>query len=66
MTDYQDKISEFLGYAHRVGAAGLTVCSSGNLSWRIDDDTVLVSGTGSWVPDLTADKVAVCLSLIHI
>lgn len=60
MTDYQDKISEFLGYAHRVGAAGLTVCSSGNLSWRIDDDTVLVSGTGSWVPDLTADKVAVC------
>ena len=23
MTDYQDKISEFLGYAHRVGAAGL-------------------------------------------
>ena len=60
MTDYQDKISEFLGYAHRVGAAGLKVCSSGNLSWRIDDDTVLVSGTGSWVPDLTADKVAVC------
>lgn len=51
MTDYQDKISEFLGYAHRVGAAGLTVCSSGNLSWRIDDDTVLVSGTHDPVPE---------------
>lgn len=45
--------------AHRVGQAGLTVCSSGNLSWRISDDEVLISGTGSWVPDLKPDNVAV-------
>lgn len=55
----EQQINEFLGYAHRVGQAGLTVCSSGNLSWRIADDEVLVSATGSWVPSLTADKVAV-------
>lgn len=49
----------FVAEAHRVGDAGLTICSSGNLSWRIGEDA-LVSGTGSWVPTLTKDRVAVC------
>lgn len=52
------QIEEFVECAHKVGAAGLTVCSSGNLSIRHGDE-VLVSGTGSWVPDLTPDKVSV-------
>lgn len=52
-------IDEFLRQAHRVGDAKLTVCSSGNLSWRIDEQA-LVSGTGSWVPNLTADKISIC------
>ena len=55
--DYQ--IQEFLRQAHRVGDAGLTLCSSGNISWRIGDEA-LVSGTGSWVPTLPKEKVAVC------
>lgn len=55
----QEQIDRFVGYAHRVGNAGLTVCSSGNLSVRVGDE-VLISGTGSWVPDLTPDKVSVC------
>lgn len=50
-------IEEFIRQAHRVGDAGLTVCSSGNLSWRIDEEA-LVSGTGSWVPSLPKEKVA--------
>ncbi len=54
-----EHINEFLAQAHRVGEAKLTVCSSGNLSWRIGDEAI-VSGTGSWVPTLTAAKVAVC------
>ncbi len=49
----------FVAEAHRVGDAGLTICSSGNLSWRIGEEA-LVSGTGSWVPTLTKDRVAVC------
>ncbi len=53
------QIQQFVEMAHRVGRAGLTICSSGNLSWRIGDE-VLISGTGSWVPDLTPDKVSVC------
>jgi ribulose-5-phosphate 4-epimerase/fuculose-1-phosphate aldolase len=50
----------FVAQARRVGAAGLTLCSSGNLSWRVADDEALVSSTGSWLPELTADKVTLC------
>ena len=52
-------IEEFLRQAHRVGDAGLTICSSGNISWRIGDE-VLISGTGSWVPNLKKEKVSIC------
>lgn len=52
-------IKEFVAQAHRVGELGLTICSSGNLSWRIGDQA-LVSGTGSWVPSLREDQVSVC------
>lgn len=52
-------IQIFVEQAHRVGDAGLTVCSSGNLSWRIGDEA-LVSGTGSWVPSIRPDQVAIC------
>lgn len=55
----KEDIERFVEMAHRVGRAGLTVCSSGNLSWRRGDE-VLISGTGSWVPELTADRVSVC------
>lgn len=52
-------IDIFVAQAHRVGQAGLTICSSGNLSWRVGDK-VLVSGTGSWVPELNSRRVSVC------
>lgn len=54
-----EHIEQFIKEAHRVGNAGLTVCSSGNISWRLGGE-VLVSGTGSWVPVLTKEKVAIC------
>lgn len=53
-----EQIEQFIAQAHRVGDAGLTICSSGNISWRIGDE-VLLSGTGSWVPSLPKEKVAV-------
>ena len=52
-------IEQFLHQAHRVGDAGLTICSSGNISWRIGEEA-LISGTGSWVPSLPKEKVAIC------
>lgn len=54
-----ETIQEFIRQAHRVGDAGLTICSSGNLSWR-QGDIALVSGTGSWVPSLREDQVSIC------
>ena len=56
----EEHIQKFLEQAHRVGAAALTICSSGNLSCRIGDEA-LVSGTGSWVPTLQTEKVSQCL-----
>jgi ribulose-5-phosphate 4-epimerase/fuculose-1-phosphate aldolase len=54
-----EQIDTFVDQAHRYGNAGLMMCSSGNLSWRIGKEALL-SGTGSWVPNLTKEKVAVC------
>lgn len=54
---YKYHYEEFVRQAHRVGDAGLTICSSGNLSWRLGEE-ILVSGTGSWIPSLTTAKVS--------
>lgn len=59
MTITEKQIHEFVQQAERVGAAGLTICSSGNLSWRVGDEA-LISGTGSWLPSMRDDQVAVC------
>lgn len=54
-----EHIEKFLAQAHRYGDAKLMLCSSGNLSWRIGEEA-LISGTGSWVPNLVREKVAIC------
>ena len=38
-----EQIEQFMAQAHRVGDANLTICSSGNISWRIGDE-VLITG----------------------
>lgn len=54
-----EQIETFVAQAHRFGNERLMLCSSGNLSWRIGEEA-LVSGTGSWVPNLPKEKVSVC------
>lgn len=56
----EEQLQRFMHEAHRAGNERLMLCSSGNLSWRIGDDLALVSGTGSWLPCITKDKIAVC------
>lgn len=56
----QEHIEKFIEAAHRVGRERLQLCSSGNLSWRVEENRALVSGTGSWLPRLTRENVAVC------
>ena len=42
---------------HLVAAYGL-VHSSGNLSWRIDDERMLVTASKTWMAELTPEAVA--------
>ena len=56
----KEQIKLFLEAAHRAGNQGLMLCSSGNLSWRIEEDLALVSGTGSWLPNLKEENISVC------
>lgn len=54
-----DNIKTFLEQAHRYGASKLMRCSSGNLSWRVGNQAYL-SGTGSWLENITEDKISIC------
>ena len=60
MNNRKDQILQFIEAAHKIGKHHLLSCSSGNLSWRIEDDLALVTGTGSWVPELKEENIAVC------
>ena len=57
ITDSQLRI--FTEAAHKLGTHQLLLCSSGNMSWRIDNDIMLISQTGSWLPTLTKDQICI-------
>jgi len=57
VTDSHLKI--FVEAAHRIGTHQLLLCSSGNLSWRLNDEIMLISQTGSWLPYLSKDQVSI-------
>lgn len=50
----------FADAARRVAAYGLLRCSSGNLSWRVDEQRMLVTATRLWMERTTPDDVVVC------
>ena len=43
----EKRLDEFIATAHCAAAYGLVHCSSGNLSWRIDNDYMLITTTDS-------------------
>ncbi|MCX7886203.1 MAG: class II aldolase/adducin family protein [Verrucomicrobiae bacterium] len=50
----------FLKAAHQIANVHrLVQCSSGNLSWRVDADRILISGTRAWLGELRKEQVAV-------
>jgi ribulose-5-phosphate 4-epimerase/fuculose-1-phosphate aldolase len=57
VTDSQ--LRTFMEASHKMGSHQLLLCSSGNLSWRIDNDIMLISQTGSWLPNLTKDQICI-------
>ena len=53
-------LQEFVAAARRVAEHGLVRCSSGDLSWRVDDEHMLVTMTASWMSTMSTDQIAVC------
>jgi len=60
MQDITGKIDTFVKACHKVGAYDLVKCSSGNMSWRLDDEHALISASGAWIPEITGQQVSVC------
>ena len=58
--EWTGEIARFVEAAHRTAEHGLLRCSSGNLSWRLNDALCLVTATGSWLGNLTPAQVAIC------
>lgn len=54
-----DILEQFAAACRKAGAQGLMRCSSGNMSRRIDEERMLVSASGSWMAELTAEQVTV-------
>jgi ribulose-5-phosphate 4-epimerase/fuculose-1-phosphate aldolase len=61
MEKVSDKhLEEFIAVAHRVAEYGLVLCASGNLSWRVDHELMLITETNSWMENISKDQVALC------
>ncbi len=60
MRDNELTTTAFVQACHKVAQYGLVSCSSGNLSWRIEPDTALLSGSGAWLAELTPEQVVAC------
>jgi ribulose-5-phosphate 4-epimerase/fuculose-1-phosphate aldolase len=56
----QKYFEEFITAARRVAEHDLVLCGSGNLSWRVADEHMLVTVTNSWMGHMSEDQVAVC------
>jgi len=53
-------IRDFLSAAHRIAELRLVMCSSGNLSMRIEKDIMIISATGSWLERLKEEDISIC------
>jgi ribulose-5-phosphate 4-epimerase/fuculose-1-phosphate aldolase len=52
--------TQFVEACHKAADAGLLVCSSGNLSWRLDRQHMLVTRTRCWLSEVTPADIAIC------
>jgi len=53
-------LEEFVTACHRVASHGLVRSSSGNLSWRVNEEYMLITATRSWMGELTREQIAIC------
>ena len=61
MKEINNKLKKlFIDTAHKIAELGLVRCSSGNLSLRVDHNTILITATGSWMERLTDNEISIC------
>ena len=53
-------LDEFVTACHRVASHGLVRSSSGNLSWRVSEEHMLITATRSWMGELSREQIAIC------
>ena len=53
-------LDEFAEGCRQVAAHGLVRCGSGNLSWRLGADRMLIKSSRSWLGEMTRDAIALC------
>ena len=53
-------LDKFAEGCRQVAAHGLVRCSSGNLSWRIGADRMLIKSSRAWLGEMTRAAIAVC------
>lgn len=54
----QEDLDLFAHWAHEAGRSELVKCSSGNLSQRLGDGTMLISASGSWLSAIETNEIA--------
>ena len=56
----EKQLNEFVTACRRVASYGLVRSSSGNLSWRVNEEYMLITATKSWMGELTGEQIAIC------
>ena len=55
-----ERLPAFATACRKAADHGLMQCSSGNMSWQVDAEYVLVTASRSWMAELTVREVTVC------
>ena len=50
----------FINACKKAASFDLLKCSSGNMSWRLNEDYIALSVSRAWLSDLTVEQVAIC------
>jgi ribulose-5-phosphate 4-epimerase/fuculose-1-phosphate aldolase len=60
MDDTIELVGRFVAACRDAARRGLMQCSSGNMSWRIGEDRMLITATRSWLSRLSPEHVTLC------
>ncbi len=50
----------FIRAARQIARQNLVSCGSGNLSWRVEHDYMLITTSGSWMSEVSEDTISLC------